>query len=107
MSVACTGDVRVIEQLGEKQDFEAELSRRGFRHEDFALQIARVAASGAGWDPRYDVAVIHVPTRSKRIYQAGPRRNWVSAFIKDLIGGLYGPPTLSRSAEVPPLVRRH
>jgi len=33
MTVRCEGDSRVMELVGEKQDFEAELSRFGFRHE--------------------------------------------------------------------------
>ena len=108
MSVACGGDVRVIEQLGEKQDFEAELSRRGFPHEDFPLHVemAKGTDSRATWDPRYDVEVIHLPTQTIRIYRGGPRMNWVRAFAKDLIAGVYGEPTLWRSEQVPDAARR-
>ena len=42
MTVHCEGDCRVIEQLGEKQDFESELSRLGFKHEHFMLFISAV-----------------------------------------------------------------
>jgi len=108
MSVACSGDARVIEQLGEKQDFEAELARRGFPHEDFSLyvEIAKGTDSRATWDPRYEVEVIHRPTQSLRIYRGGPRKNWVRAFTLDLLGGAYGEPTLWRSAEVSDAARR-
>jgi hypothetical protein len=41
MAVRCEGDSRVMEQLGEKQDFEAELSRQGLKHEDFVLHVRR------------------------------------------------------------------
>ena len=41
MTVHCEGDCRLLEQLGEKQDFEAELSRLGFRHQDFILHVLR------------------------------------------------------------------
>ncbi|HTS24001.1 MAG TPA: hypothetical protein VMN79_19595 [Casimicrobiaceae bacterium] len=96
MSVMCMGRTRVLEQLGEKQDFEAELSRRGFRHEDFSLHVLpeRTSAGGAGWDPRYEVSVSHAPTRTVRVYKAGPREDWVGRFAKDLVRGLYGEPSL-------------
>jgi len=41
MTVHCEGDCRLLEQLGEKQDFEAELSRLGFRHEEFTFFAKR------------------------------------------------------------------
>ena len=41
MAVRCEGDSREMEQLGEKQDFEAELSRMGFMHEAFILYVRR------------------------------------------------------------------
>ena len=31
MAVRCSGDMWEMEQVGEKQDFECELSRLGFR----------------------------------------------------------------------------
>jgi hypothetical protein len=96
MSVVCTGRARVIEQLGEKQDFETELSRRGFRHEDFTLHVeaAKAPRSKAAWNPRYDVEVRHAPTQTIRAYRGGPRTNWVSSFAKDLLAGRYGEPTV-------------
>ena len=108
MSVACTGRVRTVEQLGEKQDFEAELSRRGFRHEDFTLHVEAVKGSGsaAGWDSGYEVEVNHGPTREVRTYRGGPRRNWVSSFAKDLLVGKYGEPTLPLAQAGPDLTRR-
>ena len=95
MSVLCSGRTRVLEQLSEKQDFEAELSRRGFRHEDFTLQVSPIgsSASRAGWDTRYEVRVAHASTQTVKAYQAGPRKNWVAGFVRDLSGGLYGEPT--------------
>jgi hypothetical protein len=41
MAVHSEGDTWVMEQLGKKQDFEAELSRLGYRHEDFILRVRR------------------------------------------------------------------
>ena len=53
MSVICVGDSQVLEQIGEKQDFECELSRVGFRHEEFTVHVypggahsLRLTASG-------------------------------------------------------------
>ena len=66
MTVRCEGDSRVMEMVGEKQDFEAELSRFGFRHED------------------------------SNIYWGGPRENWVAQFVLDLANGLYGVPAQDR-----------
>jgi hypothetical protein len=108
MSVACTGRVRVIEQLGEKQDFEAELSRRGFRHEEFELHVEAVKSSrsAAGWDAGYEVEVRHDPTQEVRTYRGGPRRNWVRSFVKDLVAGQYGEPTLPLARDVQDVLRR-
>jgi len=108
MSVTCTGRARLIEQLGEKQDFEAELSRRGFRHEEFALHVeaGKGAGASAGWNPRYDVEVRHLPTQTVRAYRGGPRRNWVRSFTKDLLDGLYGEPTVRLAPGAPEIARR-
>jgi len=100
MSVLCSGQTRVLEQLGEKQDFEAELSRRGFRHEEFTLHVesSRKPDARAGWDPRYEVKVTHTPTQTVKAYRAGPRERWVARFAQDLAGGLYGEPSVPRAA---------
>jgi hypothetical protein len=99
-----------MEQLGEKQDFEAELSRRGFRHEEFMLHVepGKGADSRSAWNTRYEVKVTHAPTMTVKAYQAGPRENWVARFAKDLVGGVYGEPTLLRSQVAPKSTpRRH
>lgn len=103
MSVLCSGQTGVLEQLGEKQDFEAELSRRGYRHEEFTLHVEpeRSSMSRAGWNPRYEVKVTHSPTRTVRSYPGGPRRDWVALFANDLTGGLYGEPSLPRPVSPP------
>ena len=96
MSVSCRGRTRVLEQLGEKQDFEAELSGRGFRHEDFELNVDVGASTGSSgeWDPTYEVKMTHAPTRITKIYKAGPRERWVARFAQDLLSGIYGEPTV-------------
>jgi hypothetical protein len=103
MSVLCSGQTGALEQLGEKQDFEAELSRRGYRHEEFTLYVAADPRyrSRAGWNPRYEVKVTHTPTQTVRSYLGGTRQNWVARFTKDLVGGLYGEPSLPRPPSQP------
>jgi len=98
MSVLCSGQTAVLEQLGEKQDFEAELSRRGYRHEEFTLHVEphHRFGSRAEWNPRYEVKVTHAPTQTVRSYTGGGREIWVARFTRDLIAGLYGEPSLPR-----------
>jgi hypothetical protein len=48
MAVHCESDCRVIEQLGEKQHFESELSRLGFTHADFMLLAGVVSSKWSG-----------------------------------------------------------
>ena len=99
MSVLCSGHARVLEQLCEKQDFETELSRRGFRHEEFTLHVVpgKDFDRHSAWSSRYEVKVTHAPTRTVKAYRAGPRENWVARFVDDLTAGLYGEPSLSRA----------
>ena len=100
MSVRCEGDSHVMEQLGEKQDFESELSRLGFAHEDFMLDVRRVRPGGsaARWDVAYTVCVTHTPTRRRNIYWGGADRRWLPEFVTDLHSGFYGAPRFVESA---------
>ena len=96
MTVHCEGDCRVVEQLGEKQDFEAELSRHGFKHEDFALRVTHQVPEGAKRGARqsrgddYLVTVVNVATQKQRLYHGGPRQEWVVQCAADLAGGVFG-----------------
>lgn len=94
MAVYCEGDSRMMEQLGEKQDFEAELTRQGFRHESFTLHVFRERAPLArvDWDPAYTVSVVNVDNEQCRNYRGGRRASWVSQFTRDLANGLFGAP---------------
>ncbi len=85
MAVRCGGDPREIEQIGEKQDFECELSRLGFKHEDFALHVRRANVLGAGsaWTAHYAVRVTNIPTARQMFYWGGPGERWVDAFAAD------------------------
>ena len=94
MTVRCEGDSRVMEQLGEKQDFEAELSRLGLRHEDFALQVRRggLGRIDKGWGSHYAVRVTNTATGSRSIYLGGPGECWVAQFAIDVSRGMYRRP---------------
>jgi len=99
MTVHCEGDFRIVEQLGEKQDFEAELSRRGFRHEDFTLHVAfeRTARSRRTSVQDYLVTVANVANQQQRAYRGGPRFEWVTQCACDLAAGAFGRPVLRQA----------
>jgi len=92
MTVHCEGDCWLLNQLGEKQHFEAELSRLGLRHEDFTLHVLRQTSEGqtAERNQNCDVTVTNVVTERRHLYQGAPSRNWVSQFSRDLANGVYG-----------------
>ncbi len=92
MAVDAEGDFHVMEQLGEKQDFESELSRLGFRHEDFVLYVRRAQVTGrrAAWSLDYAVHVTNRYAGKSGIYCGGPRRNWVARASEDLARGAFG-----------------
>ena len=100
MTVRCEGDSRVMELVGEKQDFEAELSRFGFAHEDFDLCVRRasLAAGQSPWVSNYAVQVTHVTTHKCNVYWGGPCENWVAQFLLDLVNGVYGESAQARTA---------
>ena len=91
MTVRCEGDAWVMEQIGEKQDFEAELTRQGLKHEDFTLHVRRGGLGGIvkGLGSRYAVRVTHVVTGNHRTYWGGTRENWVAQFAHDAATGNY------------------
>jgi len=91
-----------MEQLGEKQDFESELSRLGFRHEDFTLYVRRAGLGGINrvWTSNYAVRVTNIPTRKRNIYWGGPGENWVELFASDAANGMYGEPDRRYDARV-------
>ena len=86
MSVVCEGDSRIMEQLGEKQDFEAALTERGYAHELFDLNVRAAGPS------TYTLVITYLPTRRRTIYWGGTGKNWVRQFTTDLSFGVYGPP---------------
>lgn len=99
MTVHCEGECGVLEQLGERYEFETELTRQGFRHEDFALHVMRERPRPpkSEWAQRYAVTVVqlradrHKVDRPK-VYSGGGRQRWVAAFARDLADGAFGTP---------------
>ena len=100
MAVRCGGDTWEMEQIGEKQDFECELSRLGFKHEDFALHVRRTTALGTGtaWSANYAVRVTNLPTARHIFYWGGPGERWVKEFVADVANGIFGRPTITHFA---------
>jgi hypothetical protein len=95
MSVHCEGDTRVMEQLGERQDFEAELTRLGFTHEDFTLRVRRDDRAGArNWSIRYTVWVTNVVNRRGNAYFGTAGQSWVTQFVADAERGHFGHPPI-------------
>jgi hypothetical protein len=94
VTVSCEGDCEVIEQLGEKQDFETELTRLGYRHEDFTLHVLRSTARGkpADWSQDYSVTVTAVASGKAGVYDGGPTHDWVRQCASDLCRGVLGRP---------------
>jgi hypothetical protein len=101
MSVVCAGNRQILEQLGEKRDFESELRREGFRYEEFTLRIylENSCRTRVGWDQRYELKVTHAPTQTVKAYAGGSLKNWVTYFAADLAGGLCCDPNFTRLAK--------
>jgi hypothetical protein len=108
MTVHCEGDRWVMEQLGERYEFETELTRQGLRHEDFALHVMRERqpSGKTEWAPRYAVTVVNVRTERRMVYRSGGRKGWVARFARDLASGaLGGADAQQRSSEPDPVIR--
>ena len=91
MTVHCEGDCGIIEQLGEKQDFEAELGRLGLPHEQFVLHVVHARRGKSGFGKQtYSVTVENVVTDRQRVYQGGPGNDWVRECARDLASGAFG-----------------
>ena len=92
MAVECSGDCRLMEQVGEKQDFESALTHLGVPHEAFALRVQRAhdATRDDAWNQDYIVTVIAVATGCRQRYTGGPRHDWIRRFKADLATSAYG-----------------
>lgn len=103
MTVKCEGDSWVMEQIGEKQDFEAELSRLHLRHEDFVLQVRRGRLGGLdrAWQSHYAVRVTNKVTGNRGLYLGGPGQDWVAAFASDVAEGRYRNPQIGGKLPIP------
>jgi hypothetical protein len=104
MSVVCIGRRGLLDDLHERQRFEAAVSREGFRHEEFTLQVhpANEPRLDDAGRPRYEVKVTHTPTRTVKGYRGGGGEDWVIRFAEDLAAGLYGQPEDSFAADPGP-----
>jgi len=89
MTVQCEGDCPLIDQTGEKQDFEVALTRFHLPHEAFALEVVRLPGAMGSWDwgLRYRVTVRHIPTGDSLMYLATPSCSWVGSFRDDVERG--------------------
>jgi len=94
MTVHCEGECAVLEQLGERYEFETELTRHGFRHEDFALHVMRERPRPpkSEWVQRYAVTVVNVRADRRKVYRGGGRQRWVAEFARDLADGAFAAP---------------
>jgi hypothetical protein len=104
MAVQCEGDCWIMEQLGEKHDFEAQLSRLGFRHEDFALDVRRADLgphANQALASHYAVRVSNVAIGKRNIYWGGPGEDWVAQFVVDAGKGFFGEPMLKFTRTAP------
>src|SRR5262245_4556625 len=92
MAVRCEGESWRMEKIGEKQDFETELTRLGFRHQDFVLDVrgASFRGSSRAWTSHYAVRVTNTAVGRRNIYWGGPGEDWVGQFVADARNGLYG-----------------
>jgi hypothetical protein len=92
MTVHCEGDCGMLEQLGERYEFETELTRQGFRHEDFTLHVMRERPppGKSEWLRRYAVTVVQVRADRRRVYRGDGRHRWVAEFARDLADGAFG-----------------
>jgi hypothetical protein len=99
MTVHCEGDCALMEQLGERYEFESELTWRGFRHEEFTLHVLRDRAprGQTEWVQRYAVTVANVRTERYRVYRSDSRSSWVPCFAHDLAAGAFGAPIVEKS----------
>ena len=107
MAVRCDGDAWIIERLGEKQDFESELSRLGFSHEEFILHVRRAGLGGVDrtWASNYAVRVTNARSRKRNVYWGGPGENWVEQFVADVAQGIWGEATRRYARPVAPVGR--
>jgi hypothetical protein len=108
MAVRTEGDSWIMEQVGEKQDFETGLTRLRLRHEDFELYVRRATLQGARkeWSANYAVRVRHTVTQRHSIYWGGPGQDWIAQFIEDLGAGMFGPLAIAGPRGAVPKPRR-
>lgn len=93
MTVSCEGDCRIIDATWEKQDFEVELTIRGYSHDDFHLVVKRLTPARAEFGLRYVVTVHNRLNDAMIEYPSSLSASWVGRFAVDLAKGLFGEAT--------------
>lgn len=88
MAVRCVGETTLLEQLGERQDFECLLTALGLCHEDFALFVRRVARTSLGDAPAYAVTVVQDRCVVRHVYLGGPAYSWTERFAGQVMRGV-------------------
>lgn len=86
MTVRWAGDCRLLEQLGDKQDFECALTALDLPPEDFALKAVRMTNRELGpqWSQDYRVTVTCLAGGFRHVYIGGPRHRSVARCAEDL-----------------------
>jgi len=95
---SCAGTDRYVAQR-EKRALEAEAICCGFHPHDFlidATQCHKKSSSRASQD--FSVTVWNLRNNRVATYLGGPGRAWLSSFLKDLVAGHFGTPSMSRAA---------
>lgn len=90
MAVRCTGETTLLEQLGEKQDFECLLTALGLRHEDFAIAVRRMTRGSLGDARVYAVTVMRHDRGVRHVYLGGLAYAWTERFAAHVSRGYFG-----------------
>ena len=87
MGVEWHGDHKLLEELGEKQEFERELGRLGYNPSEFIVVVRRepdVQGPGGIHPVRYKVHVTRLGADQETLtFNGGHGNAWVAQFVQD------------------------
>ena len=86
MRVVWQGDHKLLDESGEKQDFERELKRLGYDPSQFLVVVRREpdVAEPDGLQPiRYKVHVTQLGPDHETLTLSGGQGAWVAPFVRD------------------------
>ena len=86
MRVVWQGDHKLLDESGEKQDFERELKRLGYDPSQFLVVVRREpdVAGPDGLQPiRYKVHVTQLGPDHETLTLSGGQGAWVAPFVQD------------------------